>query len=212
MKITYWGGHFFSKVFFDLFFSGETGGVHFIPRTGPFILAANHASFFDPPAIGSRVPREMHYFARKTLFKPGIKEKTLRNVNAIPVDLENDSDISALKSVFRVLKEGGGILLFPEGTRSNDGNLQPARGGVGMIACKSAVPVVPARIFGSHEAFGRQHRSPQFFKPIHVAFAPPLYPIHYDVGGKGKDRYQTASERIMEAIGRIPPPPGGAAD
>lgn len=207
MKTIYRGGHTFFRAYFDVFFCGEVTGTNFIPREGPFLLAANHASYFDPPAIGCRVPREVHYFARKTLFKPGFREKILRDVHAIPVDLESDSDISALKSVFRALKEGGGLLVFPEGTRTPTGELQPARPGVGMIACKSAVPVVPVRIFGSYEAYGRHHRKPNYLTPIHVAFAPPLIPAQYDLGGKGKDRYQAASEAIMRAIASIPPPP-----
>lgn len=170
-------------------------------------MAANHASFLDPPAIGCRVPREMHYFARKTLFKPGLPAKILHDVNTIPVDLENEGDISALKAVFRILKTGSGIILFPEGTRSPDGQFQEPRSGVGMIACKSGAPVIPVRIFGSYEAYGRHSRFPKFNTPIDVAFAPPLYPADYDTGAKGKERYQAASEVIMAAIRRIPPPP-----
>jgi 1-acyl-sn-glycerol-3-phosphate acyltransferase len=207
MNATYAIGYWASRIYFDLFHAGETTGIENIPRTGPFILAANHASFFDPPAIGSRLPRPSHYFARKTLFKPGLKGDTLRRVNAIPVDLESDSDVGALKAVFRLLKEDGGILLFPEGTRSSDGLLQPARAGVGMIACKSGAPVVPTRIFGSFEAFGRHDRRPRVFSPMHVAFAPALLPCAYDIGGKTKERYQIASDRIMQAIAAIPPPP-----
>lgn len=207
MKAIYGIGRYLSQCFFDVLFRGEVSGHEFIPKSGPFILAANHASFLDPPAIGCRVSRQIHYFARKTLFKPGLPAKILYEVNTIPVDLENEGDISALKAVFRILKAGDGILLFPEGTRTHDGALQSPQSGVGMIACKSAVPVVPCRIFGSYEAFGRHQRRPTFNTPVDVAFAPALLPKDYDVGGKGKERYLAASERIMAAIARIPPPP-----
>ncbi len=207
MKTIYGGGHFLSKVFFDLFFRGEVAGTEWIPKTGPFIVAANHASFFDPPAIGCRVPREMFYFARKTLFKPGFRAKLLHEVNTIPVDLESDSDVSALKAVFRLLKNGQGILLFPEGTRTPTGELQTPQPGVGMIACKSMAPVVPARIFGTFEAYGRDQRYPRYQTPVDVAFAPPLSYADYNVEGKGKERYQAVSEKIMDAIRQIPPPP-----
>jgi 1-acyl-sn-glycerol-3-phosphate acyltransferase len=207
MKPIYGAGHALSAAFFDLFYRGEVAGTEWIPREGPFILAVNHASFLDPPAIGCRVPREIHYFARKTLFKHPLFGKLLHSLNTIPVDLESDSDITALKTVFRVLGEGGGILLFPEGTRTPTGELQPARSGVGMIACKSKVPVVPARLFGTFEAFGRTQRYPRFNLPVDVAFAPPLSFADYNVEGKGKERYQAVSEKIMAAIARIPPPP-----
>lgn len=207
MKAIYGIGHFLSRSVFDVFFRGEVTGSEFIPKTGPFILAANHASFLDPPAIGCRVPRELHFFARKTLFKPGLPAKILHEVNTIPVDLENEGDISALKTVFRVLKAGQAIVLFPEGTRTFDGDFRKPQSGVGMIACKSAVPVIPARVFGTYEAFGRHQKYPIFNTPVDVALAPPLYPRDYDNGAKGKERYQAASETIMAAIRRIPPPP-----
>lgn len=206
MSPIYGAGHFLSKTFFDLFYRGEVSGSEWIPKTGAFIVAVNHASFFDPPGVGCRVPREIHYFARKTLFKHPLFAALLHKVNTIPVDLESDSDIAALKSVFRVLKKGGGILLFPEGTRTGTGELQPARSGVGMIACKSQVPVVPARIFGTFEAFGRHQRRPRLHLPVDVAFAPPLLFSDYNIEGKGKDRYQAVSEKIMAAIHQIPPP------
>lgn len=207
MKLIYGTGYSLSRAFFDLFYCGEVAGTQWIPRSGPFIVAANHASFFDPPAIGCRLPRQIHYFARKTLFKPGLPAKILHAVNTIPVDLETDSDITALKTVFRVLKEGGGILLFPEGTRTETGELQEPRSGVGMIAGKSKVPVVPARLFGTYDAFGRNRRYPRLNIPVDVAFAPPLYFEDYNVEGKGKERYQAVSEKIMAAIRQIQPPP-----
>lgn len=207
MKFIYGGGHFLSKVFFDLFFRGEVTGTEWIPQSGPFIVAANHASYLDPPAIGCRVSREMYYFARKTLFKPGLPAKLLHAVNTIPVDLESESDVSALKAVFRLLKNGEGILLFPEGTRTHTGALQVPQAGVGMIACKSMAPVVPARVFGAYEAFGRHESHPRYHTPVDVAFAPPLSFAEYNVEGKGKERYQAVSEVIMKAISRIPPPP-----
>lgn len=207
MKIFYEIGYYSSIFLFDQLFPGEVGGTENIPREGPFLLAANHASYFDPPAIGCRLPRKCHYFARKTLFKPGLRDKILRDVNAIPVDLESDSDVSALKAVFRVLKNGGGVLLFPEGTRTTTGELQPARPGVGMIACKSGVPVVPTRIFGGFEAYGRLQSKPKLYTPIHIGFGAPLLPSQYDPGGRGKERYQAASDNIMRAIASIQPPP-----
>lgn len=207
MNAIYGIGHFLSQCLFDVFFRGEIAGHENIPPSGAFILAANHASFFDPPAIGCRVSRQMHYFARKTLFKPGLPAKILHQVNTIPVDLENEGDISALKTVFRVLKTGGSVLLFPEGTRTYDGKLRSPQSGVGMIACKSGVPVVPCRIFGSYEAYGRHHPRPNFNHPLDIAFGPLLHPKDYDKGGKSKERYGQASQTIMAAIARIPPPP-----
>ena len=94
----------------------------------------------------------------------------------------------------------------PEGTRTRDGNLQDGRGGVGLIACKARVPVVPARIFGAFEAFGRHLPKPLLFRSVSVGFGPPLQPEDFDGGGLGRERYQHASGAIMRAIGSIRPP------
>lgn len=189
-----------------IFFRGDYVGAQHIPKHGAFILAANHASFIDPPVIGSRLPRRLVYFARKTLWKPGFLSWWLDGVGAVPVDRDAGNDVSALKRVLGSLKDGRPLILFPEGTRSPDGNLQPAKAGVGMIACRTQVPVIPVRIIGSFEAFGRDRKFPKLFTPVHVVFGAPIPPTAYDPGAKAKDRYQTAAERIMAAIAALEPP------
>jgi 1-acyl-sn-glycerol-3-phosphate acyltransferase len=187
----------------DAFFRGETHGVDLLPREGGFLLAANHASFIDPPVIGCRVPRQLAYFARKTLWKPGIASWWLDGVGTIPVDRDGGQDVSAIKRVLKALKAGKGLILFPEGTRTSDGRLQAPKAGVGLICCKTQVPVVPVRIFGSFEAFGRGVSFPRAGTPISVVFGRPLAPAEYDDPAAGKDRYQLASDRIMAAIARL---------
>ncbi|MCC5789824.1 MAG: 1-acyl-sn-glycerol-3-phosphate acyltransferase [Opitutales bacterium] len=200
MKFLYAGGYYLTQAIFDTLYPGEVWGVHHIPPRGGFLLAANHASFFDPPAVGCRVPREIHYLARKTLFKKGLIGNLLRNVNAIPVDRDGDSDVGSLKTVIRTLRGGKGLILFPEGTRTPNGKIQDAKAGLGMIACRAEVPVIPTRIFGSYEAYSRKMRWPRVFTPIDVHFGKPLFPSDFDPGGRGKDRYQEATDRIMNRL------------
>ena len=130
-----------------------------MPAQGSFILAVNHASFYDPPIAVCRLPRPVHFFARNTLFR-GLFGKLIANLNAIPVKRDADSDVTAIKRVLGLLRKGDSLLLFPEGTRTQDGNLQEAQRGIGMIACRSGVPVLPARIFGSYESCGRNRKWP----------------------------------------------------
>ena len=111
-----------------------------------------------------------------------------------------------MKRVLRALDTGRAMILFPEGTRSPDGRLQAPKPGVGFIVCKTQVPVVPARIFGSFEAFGKGARLPRLGTPLHVVFGPPIPPAAYDEAKAGKQRYQVASERIMAHIARLHPP------
>ncbi len=197
--------HYISVVVYDMFFRGEVDGLENLPKSGAFLIASNHASHLDPPIIGSQVPRQMCFFARKTLWKPGVAAWWLDTVGTIPVDRDGGADVTAIKRVLRALGEGKALILFPEGTRSPDGQLQTPKPGVGLIACRTQVPVVPARIFGSFEAFGRGGRL-RPGTPVSVVFGRPLAPSYYDPGS-GKERYQQASERIMAAIARLEQPP-----
>ena len=193
--------HYVIIGFYDALFRGEIAGLEHIPRTGPFLIAANHASHLDPPIIGSQVSRQIAFFARKTLWKPGFPSWWMDNVGCIPVDRDG-SDLAAIKRVLQTLKTGKALILFPEGTRSPDGTLQPPKGGVGLIAAKTQVPVLPARIFNSHVAFGRDGGL-RIGTPVSVTFGPLLYPADYDDPKSGKDRYQRTSEKIMAAIAAL---------
>ncbi|MEN9638035.1 MAG: hypothetical protein RL077_6439 [Verrucomicrobiota bacterium] len=206
MQPVYGFFHYTLRVMFDMFFRGEVVGLHHLPARGGFLIAANHASFIDPPMIGCQVSRQIAYFARKTLWNGPAASWWLDAVGTIPVDRDGGQDISAIKRVLRAIKEQRGLILFPEGTRTTDGQLQPAKPGVGFIAIKTQVPVVPVRIFGSFEAFGKGRR-PRLGTPVTVVFGPPLAPADYDQPDAAKERAQIASERIMAAIAQLCPPP-----
>lgn len=197
--------HYLALNVYEAFFRGEIVGVENVPRTGPFIIASNHASHLDPPIVGSLLPRQMAFFARKTLWSNRIARWWLDIVGTIPVDRDGASDVGAIKNVLRTLQSGKALILFPEGTRSPDGRLQPAKPGVGLIACRTQVPVLPVRIFDSHLAFGRTGGL-RPGTPVSVVFGTPLHPREYDHPEDGKERYQRASERIMAAIAKLERP------
>lgn len=197
--------HYTIRVMFDMFFRGEVAGLEHLPRKGAFLIAANHASHLDPPIIGSHVPRQMCFFARKTLWSGRFASWWLDGVGTIPVDRDGGQDVGALKRVLRALADGKAMILFPEGTRSPDGRLQTPKPGVGFIVCKTQVPVVPARIFGSFEAFGKGMKTPRP-SPTTVVYGKPIPPAVYDDPAAGKERYQKASARIMAEIARLRPP------
>jgi len=169
MQRVYGVCHYVLRVMFDMFFRGEVSGLHHLPKHGGFLLAANHASFLDPPMIGCHLSRQIAYFARKTLWRGGIASWWLDAVGTIPVDRDGGQDISAIKRVLKAIKDERGLILFPEGTRTTDGKLQSAKPGVGFLAIKTQVPVVPVRIFGSYEAFGKG-RGLRLGTPVTVVF------------------------------------------
>lgn len=186
----------------DAVHSFHTRGVEHIPASGPFLLACNHASFIDPPAFAVACPRELHFFARKTLWK-GVLAPLITSLNAIPIDRDGESDLQAFRKVFDVLNKGGALLVFPEGTRTRDGALQPAKKGIAMMACRAKVPVIPARIFGSYEVLNRSSKFPNLRQPMHVSFGPALLPEKFDPGKTAPDRYEQVSATLMAAIAKL---------
>ncbi len=187
--------------FFDLFYELDVVGLDRIPLRGGVIFASNHASFLDPPAIGCRIDRQLHYFARNTLWRQPLGW-ILDRLEAIPVK-PNESDVQALRGIFKALSSGGSIALFPEGTRSFDGSMLSPKGGAGMLACRNQAVVVPTRIFGSFEAYSRNDKLPRLFQSIRVVYGEPLHPQDYDPGKGHPERYLEASKRIMQSIEKL---------
>lgn len=176
-----------------------------IPKCGGLILAMNHQSFLDPPLAGIACKREVFYLARKTLLDIPVLGTILPHLNVIPYDQEG-SDMSAIKNVIRVVRAGEAAVIFPEGTRSRDGRLQPVQHGVGMIVAKTLVPVVPMRIFGAHEAFPRGGSKVRF-EPVTVVVGDVLHFSEEDFKGDVRAAYRSVSERVMEAIASLQCPP-----
>ena len=208
MPLVYGLSHYFGCVMHDMLFRGDIHGHDNLPRTGPCIVAGNHASYLDPAAVGIHIPRTIRVIARKTLWKPGFVSWWLDRMLVVPVDRDGGSDVKAIKAMLHEIKHNRPIGIFPEGTRSLDGNLLPAKPGAGMFACRTGVPVVPVRIFGAYDALGRSGKL-RLFTPVSLVFGKPLLPADYDDPSKGQDRYQHASNIIMAAIAqlKLPAPP-----
>jgi len=195
-----------SQNFMTVIGRAETQGMENIPCTGPFILASNHASFLDPPLAACFLPRPICSFARKTLWSSPAMAWVLNNLKCIPVDRDGEGDVGALKRVMAALKSGEGVQIFPEGTRTRDGQLQPARRGIGLLAGRLGVPVVPTRVFGTFETLNRRQVMPRPFYRLGVTYGRVLTPREYDPGANDPARYETIANRIMEAIAALPPP------
>jgi 1-acyl-sn-glycerol-3-phosphate acyltransferase len=160
------------KILFKLYFRWELYGVENVPLQGGGLIVSNHASFLDPVLLGTSLPRSIHYLARKSLFKNKLISYVLRSVNAVPVDRDGNG-MAGLKAILERLQSGCVVNLFPEGTRTLDGKLQKARSGVGLAVMKSNVPVIPTRIFGSFESYGRDALFPKP-KKIIIKYGRPI--------------------------------------
>ncbi len=126
----------------------EVKGLELVPRSGGLIVASNHISFWDPPLIGGFLPRELHYLAKEELFSNPVFGWTIRQFNAIPIR-RGMVDLTGIARAIEALRQGGALLVFPEGSRMRDGELHPARPGVGNMAVSADVPVLPCFISGS---------------------------------------------------------------
>jgi 1-acyl-sn-glycerol-3-phosphate acyltransferase len=206
MEVPYGFFYGLCQLGYQMLFRGDVSGLENLPRQGGYIVAANHASHLDPPIVGLFIPRQVSFFARKTLWKRGFASWWLNLVGTIPVDRDGGMSLDAIKRVLQTLSRGRAVIVFPEGTRSATGELQPPKAGVGLIACRARVPVVPARVFGSFEAFGRDGRL-RLGTAVSVAYGRALDVADYDHPEDGKERYARAAARIMDAINRIGPPP-----
>ena len=209
MNPTYWFFLRFAQIIAKTCFSLEVIGRENLLLTGGSLLAMNHQSYLDPPVAAlASDPRPIHFLARKTLLQWPVLGPIFPRLNVIPIDQERP-DMSALKSVIRLVRAGESTIVFPEGARTLDGELQPAQPGIGLIIAKTLAPVVPMRVFGAFEAMPRNGTKIRM-KPITVKIGPPVIFTALDIAesqGDGRVLYQKLSERVMAAIAAIEPPP-----
>lgn len=170
------------KMFGYAVFRIRVEGASNVPRTGAFILLGNHQSYLDPIFLGIPVPRLIRFVARDTLFKKGIGGIIMRACMAIPIK-RGKGDMGAVKEILRSLKDGLGVCLFPEGTRTEDGKIIEVQPGFGLLMRKSKAPVIPAVIEGAYDCWPRHQK---LFLPgeITVRYGEP---ISYDEVSKMTD-------------------------
>jgi len=209
MNPVYFAGWCGYRALFKFYFRWRVCNAERVPLEGPVILACNHASYLDPPLVGAGLRRGINYLARENLFRWPVMGWVLRHWDVVPVDREGGG-ASGLKAILDRLLAGGAIILFPEGTRTRDGNLQPARSGIGLTVIKSAAPVVPVRVFGTYRAYGRRHRLPRPHR-VAVKYGEPMGFEQLRAEAKVcskvrlKEIYQQVADEIMDAIARLEP-------
>ncbi|MDP2990625.1 MAG: (d)CMP kinase [Kiritimatiellota bacterium] len=198
-----------SRVFFLcylwIFHRYATHGCKHVPREGGCILVSNHASFLDPIAVCCNIwNRHVCFLARDTLFKQSRFMKWWAiAVGTLPID-RTKGDIRALKGAINLVRQGNMLCLFPEGTRTSNGRLQPVTAGIGFQIEKAGVPVIPAYVSGTFEAFPRGARRP---KPRKIAtyFGRPVTPADCAVFKGDPERHQKIADLVMTRIAALDP-------
>jgi len=209
MSWIYWLGWRGWRAVFRLYFRWRVFNPERVPQTGGVVLASNHASYVDPPLVGAGLQRPIAYLARATLFNFAPMAWLLRNWNVVPVDRDGGSG-AGLRVILDRLRAGSAIILFPEGTRTRDGQLQPARSGIGLIVIKSEEPVVPVRVFGTYEAYGR-HMPVPLPRRMTVKYGEPMRfeRLRAEAKSASKNRvkeiYQEVADEILRAVARLEP-------
>jgi 1-acyl-sn-glycerol-3-phosphate acyltransferase len=191
----------FFKIVFTLYNRLSVKWMEPIPKDKNLIVACNHCSNLDPLVIGVTFPRRLKYFAKEELFRSFLFGKIIRILGAVPVSRANNAAAAAaLKGFLKFLEEGSDVLIFPEGSRSPDGKLQPLEGGVGLIANHSKATILPVFLKGTYDAMrpGTLMVKPRkisvtFGKPI--VFDPDIY--------KGKGAREKIMTELTNSLGAL---------
>ena len=164
-------------------------GLEFVPRSGPLIVACNHVSWVDGPLLGAAIApaRRPRFLGKKELFTLPPLAWLMRDIGAIPLD-RGTGDLAALRAALAVLRAGGSLAIFPEGTRVKPGEKRPPKSGVAFLAARVGARVVPVRVTGTE-------RFP-FARPLEARFGPPLDPP----AERGREAASAFARAVMNAI------------
>ncbi|MEW6732124.1 MAG: lysophospholipid acyltransferase family protein [Acidobacteriota bacterium] len=166
------------QIFFTLLFRMEFHGLENIPREGAIILTPNHVTYMDPVLVGIAVKRRLFFMTWSRLFDIPILSITMRIFGAFPVRLEGH-DLSAVRRARAVVRNGKGLVIFPEGGRTTSGKLDPFKMGAFRLAVQLGVPIVPVTINGAYQIWPPKQRLPRLTGKITIHYHPPIPPVSY---------------------------------
>lgn len=195
MKWGYWITNCAIYCFFKLFHRHKVYGLENLPK-GPAIIAPNHLSLYDPPLVSCSIPEELHYVAKKELFDSTFFARIITYLNAHPIS-GSEQDLTTIKLICHLLQNGNKVVIFPEGSRSEDGKLLDLKQGVAMLAIRNNVPIVPVNIRGTFEVWSIHNKWPKFFGRTSCTIGKPIFPDQYD--HLSKKEAQVAITRDLQA-------------
>ena len=159
-----------TKCILRCFYQIQFVGLENIPKGGA-LLASNHISYLDPPLVAIASPDEVHFLARETLFH-GLFGKFITKLNSHPVS--DDHNLNTLRLLVKLVNQGNKVVIFPEGARSFDGEIQEIKSGIGLIMSSSKKPIVPVYLEGVFSIWPREKSWPRLRGKVTVHFGKPL--------------------------------------
>jgi 1-acyl-sn-glycerol-3-phosphate acyltransferase len=188
------------KVYFLLFYRLKIYGLENLPE-GPAILAPNHVSFLDPPLIAASCKEEVSFLARSSLFEHFLMGPIISRLNSYPVS-GTAQDLSSFKLIGELLRKNKKVVVFPEGIRSDDGELGAIKSGIGMLSQRSLAPIVPVYINGTFEVWNKAQKFPKPWGKISCVFGKPIYPQNFENFGKkqAQEKMAAATEESILSL------------
>ena len=194
-QVTDWFGPLLMRLMGGWHVSGREN----IPTDGPALICPNHISYADPPLIGVAARRRCCYMAKTSLFSIPLVGWFIRKSYSYPVDRE-EGGRQAIRMAATLLGAGEMLVVFPEGTRSADGQLGPGKPGPAMIASRAGAPIIPAAIWGTDIILPR-HSKRLYRCPVHIKFGPALRLPEPAAGQRlRKDDFASFTEELMASI------------
>ncbi|MCL4416879.1 MAG: 1-acyl-sn-glycerol-3-phosphate acyltransferase [Actinobacteria bacterium] len=177
----------------------EVEGAENLPREGGVLIASNHCSYLDPPLMGNSVDRQVHFMAKKELFKVPVLGFCISHVGTFPV-ARGTADRSAIRKAIEYLSSGEVVGIFPEGTRTKSGTMKDGEIGAAMLAAKAGVPILPMGIRGNIRVFQMKGIVPKFSK-LKVRIGKPIeVPLQPNADRK---QLKAILDKVMEEIRKL---------
>lgn len=204
-KYIYKAALYLTQSICDIFTRIELRGYENIPEGQPCVIAANHVSYLDPFAMAFFHENEICVVARDTLMSNPFSNLLLSNMNAIPIKRGDSRNLGVFRLLLSHIKDGKSVLIFPEGTRSADGTLQKGKAGVGLLAMKAGVPIIPIRSWGFEEFYPRSNKIRGGGRIV-MQVGKPIQLSEIDPGKNCQERAQVIVDNIMQRIADIKKP------
>lgn len=198
----YWIGWRAVRSHFAIWHGLKVLGVENMPATGGAILACNHISHLDPPAVGAATPRRMRYVAKEELFRQFFLSWYLPSIGVIPIK-RGGGGSEMLEMAAEAVRDGDLVTMFPEGTRSRTGYPGEPRTGVIVLAAMTEAPVVPARVSGTYDCMPPGSRLPRP-GPIQVAFGEPIRWPSGELDTRNREQMLNEAHKVMDTILSLP--------